>query len=140
MTSAEIKRIFSTVQDGRTKDLRYRQRQFLSLHQWIISHRTEVETAVRKDDHCSDLEAQFVLAMTLLDLRRHYDALDLKTALEEEYRVKSGLNNSGGSFPEDVIYIIPERFTLFYSVMSALFAGLAAGSCCIIEVMNQIHA
>lgn len=140
MTSAEIRGILSTVQDGRTKDVRYRQRQFLSLHQWIDSHRPEIEVAVRKDDHCTDIEARFVLALTLQDLRRHYDGLDLKNALEEEYRVKYGRNNPGGSIPEDVVYIIPEKFTLFYSVMSALFAGIAAGSCCIIEVINQIHA
>lgn len=136
MALDEIKDVLSTAQDGRTKDLRYRQRQFLSLHQWIVSHRTEIETAVRKDDHCSDSEARFVLALTLKDLRRHYDLLDLKNTLEEEYRVKAGRNNAGGSFPEDVIYIIPEKFTLFYSAMSALFAGIAAGSCCVIEVLS----
>lgn len=140
MTSLEIEGVLSTAQDGRTKDIRYRQRQFLSLHQWIVSNRTNIETAVRQDDHCSEPEAQFVLALTLQDLRRQYNVLNLKSVLEEEYRVKTGRNNAAGNCPEDVVYIVPEKFTTFYSVMSALFAGIAAGSCCIIEVLNQIHA
>lgn len=139
MASIEVKTVLSTVQDGRAKDLRYRQRHFLSLHQWITGNLVDIEAAVRKDCNCSELEARFMVSLTLQALKEHYDALDLKKELEEEYRIKNGRNNAGGNSPENLVYILPEKFTLFYSVMSALFACIAGGSCCIIEVMKQIY-
>lgn len=134
MTSIEIRTVLSTANDGRTKDLRYRQNQFLSLHQWITSHLVDIEAAICNDEHLAEHEARFMISLTLGEIERFYSALDLKTTLEEEYSVKYGRNNAGGRSPENLIYILPEKFTRFYSVMCALCACIAAGSCCMIEV------
>ena len=140
MTSSEIKLLLSSAVDGRTRDLRYRQNQLLSLHQWIANHRIALEHAIERDEHVEEHEAQFVVSMTLREVQAHYDELDLTKALEEEYRVKNGRNNAGARSPEALIYVIPEKFTLFYSALSTLSACIAAGSCCIIEVRTTTQA
>ncbi|KEF62411.1 uncharacterized protein A1O9_00383 [Exophiala aquamarina CBS 119918] len=134
MTSIEIQTVISTAADGRTRDLRYRQRQFISLHKWITSHRIDIETAACKDDNLSKLEAQLMVSLTLRELREQYEELDLKKTLDGEYSVKNGRNNGGGSSSEDLVYILPEAFTFFYSVMCAMCTCIAAGSCCVIEL------
>ncbi|RVX74926.1 hypothetical protein B0A52_01203 [Exophiala mesophila] len=138
MTSSEIKLLLSSAVDGRTRDLRYRQNQLLSLHQWIANHRIALEHAIERDEHVEEHEAQFVVSMTLREVQAHYDELDLTKALEEEYRVKNGRNNAGARSPEALIYVIPEKFTLFYSALSTLSACIAAGSCCIIELPSDL--
>jgi aldehyde dehydrogenase (NAD+) len=126
--------VLSAVADRRTKDLRYRQRQLLSLHRWISKNLTELESAIRADDGLSSTETQFVIALALDELRRSYDSLDLKKELDIEFRIKNGQDNTERMLPEDIVYVIPDNFTLFYSVMSALCTAIAAGSCCVIEV------
>jgi len=134
MSTSVTTGVFSAVADRRTRDLRYRQRQFISLHRWISNNLTELESAVRTDDDLSEAETQFVIALALDELRRSYDGLDLKTELDIEFRIKNGRDNPERRLPEDVVYVIPDNFTLFYSIMSALCASIAAGSCCIVEV------
>lgn len=75
-----------------------------------------------------------MVSQALQELEKYYNELDLQKSLEEEYRVKNGRNNDDGRAPEAVVYIIPDKFTLFYSVLCALCACIAAGSCCIVEV------
>ena len=128
MASAEVKLVLSTVSDGRARDLRFRQNQFHSLHRWITTHAGSIEAAARNDDRVSDLQTKFMVSLTLRDLKKNYEELNLKQALQAEYSVKNGRNNAYGSIPEDLIYIIPERYTPFYSVLTALFACIAAGS------------
>lgn len=137
MASEEVRIVLSTLSDGRAQDVRFRQNQFHSLHRWIISHVSELEAAIRSDSGFSNVQARFVISSTLQNLRRNYDTLDLKKALQSEYSVKLGHNSENGSVPEDLVYIIPERYTLFNSVFVALFACIAAGSCCLIEVTYQ---
>ena len=126
--------ILSAVADRRTRDLRFRQRQLISLHRWISKNIAELESAVSADDGLSDAEAQFVLALALDELKRNYENLDLKKELDIEFRIKNGRDNEERRLPEDVVYVIPDSFTLFYGVTSALCASVAAGSCCIVEV------
>lgn len=134
MSSIELKTVLSTAADERTRDLRYRQRQFLSLHQWIINHLVDIESSFCKDDHLSELEARFMVSLVLQELQRHYNALDLKRTLDEEYSVKNGRSNASGKSPEEVVYILPDKYTLFYSVLSVLCTCIASGSCSVIEV------
>ena len=75
-----------------------------------------------------------MVSLTLQELARHYNTLDLRKTLDEEYRVKNGRNNAGGKSLEDLVYVFPEKFALFYSAMSALCNCIAVGSCCVIEV------
>jgi hypothetical protein len=137
MPSAEVNLVLSTVVDGRAKDLRFRQRQLVSLQQWIVRHTSELEIALNKDSpsHFKN-EARFLIARTLLEIKRHYDPLDLKQELKDEYRIMQNRNSVRGYRVEELIYLLPETHTLFFSVLSALAASIAAGSCCLIEVRS----
>ena len=134
MSASITSGVLSAVADRRTRDLRYRQRQLISLHGWISKNVAELESAISADDGLFDTETQFVIALALDELRRSYDSLDLKKELDIEYRIKNGRENEERRLAEEIVYVIPDKFTLFYGVMSTLCASVAAGSCCIVEV------
>ena len=139
MNTESIRVVLSTAQDGRAKDLRYRQKQFRSLHEWMIHHISEVQAAVQDDDQFTEAEARYLTIQTLTKLRDFYDTLDLKAELSSEYRVKHSQDNRTRRGPEEVTYIILERRALFFNAMSVLYACLAAGSCCIVEVSTDVQ-
>lgn len=126
--------ILSAVADRRTRDLRFRQRQLISLHGWITKNVSALEVAISTDDEISIAEAQIVIGLALHDLKRNYESLDLRKELDVEFRIKNGRNNEDRRLPQEIVYVIPSNFTLFYGVMSVLCASVAAGSCCVIEV------
>lgn len=126
--------ILSAVADRRTRDLRFRQRQLISLHDWITKNVPALEVAISTDDGISIAEAQIVIGLALHDLKKNYESLDLKKELDVEFRIKNGRNNEDRRLPQEIVYVIPSSYTLFHGVMSALCASVAAGSCCVIEV------
>jgi acyl-CoA reductase-like NAD-dependent aldehyde dehydrogenase len=134
MNELIIEGILSVVADRRTRDLRFRQRQLISLHGWIAKHVAELEAAISTDDGYSTAEAQVEIAMALKDLKENYESLDLRKELDVEFRIKNGRNNKDRRVPHEIVYVIPSTFTLLYSVMSVLCASIAAGCCCIVEV------
>ncbi|KPI36600.1 uncharacterized protein AB675_4433 [Cyphellophora attinorum] len=137
-SSPEITAILSTVSEGRTKDLRYRQRQLLSLHSWIDTHATEIAGALAADDGRSPLEAEFVLSAVLNELRHHYESLDLKKELAVEYSIKKGKENPDRRVAEDLVYLVPARSSLVFSVLVVLCASIAAGCCFIVEATPDV--
>jgi hypothetical protein len=139
MASQEVQAVLSTVWDGRSRDLRYRQRQFLSLHRWIVDHSNEIQLAICRDDKVSECETRFVIAAALTDIRTAYDSLDLKEELKDEYSIKRNEANEGRRVPDELVYLTLEKYTIFYCLVNVLAACLAAGSCCLIEVWPCIH-
>ena len=141
MGSLTESNVFSAVADRRATDLRFRQRQLRSLHGWIDQHIHDLQEAVCKDDDLWEAEAQLVISNVLDELRTHYDSLDLKQELGVEYRIKTGQDNEVRRLPEELVYVIPHTFTVFFGVLSALCACITAGSCCIVEVgaLNDRH-
>ena len=137
MSASTTNTVLSAVADRRARDLRFRQRQLISLHGWITKSVADLEEAFTADDSLSKEEARFVLALALDELRQNYDSLDLKKELDIEFRVKNCRDNEDRRQPQDLVYVIPEPFTLFHGVISALCAAIAAGSCCVIEVYAQ---
>lgn len=134
MSTENTQLVLSTTQDGRTKDLRYRQRQFRALHEWMSRHPSEIQAALQKDDGLSELEAQFLFTLLSNKLREFYDSLDLKTELANEYSIKAGRDNAERMVSEDLTYVIPAKWALIFNVFSVLYACMAAGSCCVVEV------
>lgn len=134
MSSLEIQTVLSAVCDGRSRDLRYRQRQLLSLHHWVVENSAELQQAICRDDRLSDYEARFVVAAALVDIRTAYESLDLKKELTAEYSIKRNQANEGRRVPEELVYLTLEKYTILYCLVSALSACIAAGSCCLIEV------
>lgn len=134
MSTENIQLILSTTQDGRTKDLRYRQRQFRALHEWMTRHASDIQAALQKDDVFSELEAQYLITKMANALREFYDSLDLKTELANEYSIRAGRDNATRMISADLTYVIPDKWALIFNVFSILYACIAAGSCCVVEV------
>ncbi|KAK5050465.1 hypothetical protein LTR84_003746 [Exophiala bonariae] len=129
--------IRSTAQDGRTRDLRYKQRQLRSLHEWVSSHSAAIEVAVQQDYNFSVAEAQCLMSQTLNEARIFYDQLDLQRDLNNEYRLRNGQSNEARRVSVGLTYVIPEKWGLFFNAMSVLYACIAAGSCCVIELPDS---
>ncbi|KAK5064587.1 hypothetical protein LTR84_000420 [Exophiala bonariae] len=122
--------------DGRMRILRFRQLQFQNLYQYLIQNRDVFIEATQFDDGCTKEEAEIEFASALIDLRNHYDALDLTTDLEQEYRVSKGQCNEAHKVAIGIVYIIPDTISALFGVLSALCAAIQAGSCCILEMEN----
>ena len=134
MRTEDIAKVWNAAIDGRSRDLRFRQKQLRSLKDWVTKRAKETTQAIGQDLDCTKGEAEYVLARTLFELRQHYDNLSLQEELQLEYSIKNSRTCAERRIAVGIAYIIPEKTTLFYSVLSALYAAIEAGSCCIIEV------
>ncbi|KAL6791509.1 hypothetical protein GGI42DRAFT_346688 [Trichoderma sp. SZMC 28013] len=106
----------------------------------IVGHLDELQEVVCEANAASLDKAQFLIATTLNHLRTLYDNLDLKGELTLEYNVKKGHNSPERTIPRELAYLIPERYTIFSSVINAVCSCLAAGCCCLVEVEIIIEA
>lgn len=130
----DLSRIQAANVDGRTQNTRYRQSQFQRLQSALVDNIAEIQDAIRADSGHSQQEIRAEVVLGLQELRSHYATLDLSKDLEVEYRVAHGKDNFGGARGAGIVYIIPCVHTLFFSVISALTAALAAGNCIVLEV------
>ncbi|KAE8366626.1 Aldehyde/histidinol dehydrogenase [Aspergillus caelatus] len=120
--------------DGRTDNVRYRQRQFHRLQSSILQHLTELKEAISQDSGHSVDEVQTEVCLALKEIRSHYSSLSLEKSVQVEYRVARGEDNLDRKKGAGIVYIIPTTHTIFYSVIAALSAALAAGNCIILEL------
>ncbi|OGM42627.1 aldehyde dehydrogenase PutA [Aspergillus bombycis] len=120
--------------DGRTDNVRYRQRQFHRLQASILTHLTELREAISQDSGHSVEEVQTEVCLALKEIRSHYSSLSLEKSVQVEYRVARGEDNLDRKTGAGIVYIIPSAHTIFYSVIAALSAALAAGNCIILEL------
>ncbi|PSN64645.1 hypothetical protein BS50DRAFT_557292 [Corynespora cassiicola Philippines] len=134
--SIVLSRISGGAIDGRLQILRIRQRLFKSLHNVLVNERENLLEAIQIDEGFTQEEAQVVFASALIELRNHYDQLDFQADLAQEYSVARKQSNESRRVPITMTYLIPDSFTLFYSVITALSAALEAGSCFIVEFDN----
>ncbi|KAE8375696.1 Aldehyde/histidinol dehydrogenase [Aspergillus bertholletiae] len=120
--------------DGRTDNVRYRQRQFHRLQSSILRHLTELKEAISQDSGHSVEEVQTEVCLALKETRSHYSSLSLEKSVKVEYRVARGQDNLDRKKGAGIVYIIPTTHTIFYSVIAAVSAALAAGNCTIVEL------
>lgn len=132
--AAVVAQVKATATENRLRDLWHRKKQLLSLHRLLTQNAGDVTQALSTDDKISEAEAEQVLAVTLLEIRHHYDSLNLEEELESEYRVKWGKDNEERRICAPLVYISGRDYNLFHGVLSALAAATAAGSCCLIKV------
>lgn len=130
----DLSRIIAADIDGRVQNTRYRQAQFHRLQTVLVEHVAEIQDAIRTDSGHSAQEIRTEIVLALQELRTHYLSLSLEKDLEVEYRIKNGQDSLDGSRGAGIVYIVPCTHTLFFSVISALTAALAAGNCIVLEV------
>ncbi|PYI19517.1 aldehyde dehydrogenase PutA [Aspergillus violaceofuscus CBS 115571] len=133
-------RILSAEIDGRTQNIRYRQNQFHRLQSTLVQHVDQIKDALLTDSGHAPEEVRAEICLALKEIRTHYASLDLSRDLEEEYRVAHGKDNRDGKRGAGIVYIVPCTHTMFFSIVSALSAALAAGNCIILELTKNTMA
>jgi acyl-CoA reductase-like NAD-dependent aldehyde dehydrogenase len=123
--------------DGRAANIRYRQNQFHRLQNSILKNLNELKQAIADDSGHTQQEVQAEVALAVNEIHTHYASLDVARSVEVEYRISNGKDNRDNRRGAGIIYIIPSQHTLFYSVIAALSAALAAGNSTIIEVHDS---
>jgi acyl-CoA reductase-like NAD-dependent aldehyde dehydrogenase len=137
MSGAELLRVEAGAIEGRARNLRSRQQQLQSLFDHLTARSDELAQAIKTETPCLLHEAQVAVAAMLLELRKHYDRLDLKAELTTEYKSKKGHSCPERRIATRIVYIIPDSAFLAFSVFTALCAVIEAGSCCVVEVRYQ---
>lgn len=120
--------------EGRGHTYRYKQEQFHRLYDLLTKSANTLKLAIQADSVLSSAEADFEFARALLELRIHHDSLDLENDLKQARKVETGVDNVERVRPVGIVYIVPSKSSLAFSVLSALGAAIAAGSCVIVEV------
>ncbi len=138
MSSGAYCRIEISCLEGRAQSVRFRQKLFHSLYNALKSSASALREAIAADSGNGEAEVALELALALSELRTHYDTLNL----EEELKEQRALENLNATTNIGIIYVIPAKQNLYYSVISALTAALAAGNCVIVEVgpASNTHA
>ncbi|KAL4914079.1 Aldehyde/histidinol dehydrogenase [Aspergillus aurantiobrunneus] len=126
--------------DGRAHNVRYRQAQFHRLQAALVTHVDQIGDALQTDSGNAAAEVQAEICLALKEVRTHYLSFNLEEDLEKEYRVAKGKDNEDASRGTGIVYIIPGTHTMFFSVLSALSAALAAGNCVILELAKNTMA
>ena len=137
-TSMLFPRIQSSQLDGRAQSFRHRQVQLHRLYEALTTSSSKTKLAIQADAILSSTEVDFELTQALTEFRIHYESLDLKKDLESARKIETGVDNVENTRPVGVVYIIPSRWNLTFSVISALGAAIAAGSCVIVEVSVSV--
>lgn len=123
--------------EGRLQSVRFRQKSFHSLYNIIQTQSSNIKDAIAADTGHTEAEVTLEYALAISELRSHYDELNLEEDIKQQHsleNLKATTTNTG------IVYLIPSKQNLFYSVISALTASLAAGNCVVVEVcLNCTH-
>ncbi|KAJ5095068.1 hypothetical protein N7532_007359 [Penicillium argentinense] len=136
----DLQRILAANIDGRTQNTRYRQSQLQSLQSTLVTHLPEFQDAIRTDSGHTTREVRAEIILALQELRTHYASLSLSKDLEVEYRIARGKDSPDASVGVGIAYIVPTGHTLFFSLISALTAAVAAGNCVVVELPQTTMA
>ncbi|OOF94941.1 hypothetical protein ASPCADRAFT_397666 [Aspergillus carbonarius ITEM 5010] len=140
VTTQPFQRIIAAEIDGRCQNIRYRQNQFHRLQSGLVQNIDEIKDAIVADSGHSLEEVRAEICLAIKEIRTHYASLDLKKDLEVEYRVANGKDNTDGKRGVGIVYIVPCSHTIFFSVVAALSAAIAAGNCVILELTKNTMA
>ncbi|KAJ5952528.1 uncharacterized protein N7479_010941 [Penicillium vulpinum] len=120
--------------DGRTANIRYRQKEFHRLQNAILENLNDFKQAIADDSGHTPEEVQTEVTLALKEIHTHYASLDVARSLEVEYRIANGKDNKDRKRGAGIVYLIPSQHTLFYSVLAVLSAALAAGNSFVVEL------
>lgn len=133
MSSKPFSRLEISSLDGRALSTRFRQKVFHSLHTTLKSSEKLIKDAIAADTGHSESEVTLEYALALFEARAHYDTLNL----EDDLKAQRALENLEATTNIGIVYVIPTKQNIFYSVVSAITASLAAGNCVILEVSDN---
>lgn len=137
---AVLERLVACSVDQRLHNVRYRQRQLHLLHQFLRQHSTEICDLIIQDSGHTHEESWLELSLTLITINELYEQLDFDDALRREYTVSRNESYINCRAPHGIVLIRPGSYTIFYSILSATAAALAAGNCVAVQVRYCYHS
>ncbi|CAL3967800.1 unnamed protein product, partial [Diplocarpon coronariae] len=123
----------AAVIDGRTRNIRYRQNELQSLHLSLRDSVDKIRPAISRDLGGDAKASESEYYLTLNAVSEFYKPLDLSVALENEYLIAKGSDNSSQRVGKGLVIIRPTTHTRFYSIICPLAAAIAAGNCVLLE-------
>lgn len=129
-----IQRLRAAITDGRTANIRYRQKELQNLHNVLTENADALATAISQDTGATSAEVEAELFLTMDSLGHFYDSLDFEKEIKEEYLVTNGKDNLGRRIGVGLVAIRPTVHTRLFSVLSPICAAIAAGNCMLLEV------
>ena len=139
--SSPIKRINAACIDGRARSPRYIQKQLCRLHDALVENSEAIREAIRGDTHhtAAEVETEYYLALGCL--KEQYSKLNVEKFITEEYNLANSIDSPERRVAAGTVYIVPSKYTLFYSTISPVSAAIAAGNCVVVEVSlnEQLH-
>ena len=129
-----LKRLRSSVVDGRAQTPRYIQRQLSKLHEALLKNQQLLHDAIRREADHSKAEADAEIYATVKAVKECYESIHLDKSLEQEYSLAKAKDNLSRRVAVGMAYIIPAKHSRLYSVIQPISAAIAAGNCVMIEL------
>lgn len=142
-SKSSLDQLHATVIDGRTENIRYRQKEILKLYNTLHENTSTILSSISQDAESVspkirfESESEYWLAINAVE--QQYKALDFDASLKQEYSIARGVDNKGRRAGKGLVVIRPTTHTRFYSVISSLVTAIAAGNCVAVEVKFPIY-
>ena len=132
-----IAQVKASAIDGRLGNVFWRQAELQKLYKALVSQSSSIQNAIQKHSGVTKTEAKVEFSKAMYVLKQRYVELNPEIMREEEYLIANGLDAPGARKAFGIAYIIPTNHTIFYSIVTAIAAAIAAGNCCILEVSHS---
>ena len=129
-----LDRLFAASTDQRAHNVRYRQRQLHFFHGLLQQNATTICDIMTKDLQYRSNDSILEYSAAMILLGEIYDQVDFSRSLEEEYAVSHNQSNLSARTPHGTVFIRHGTRNVFYGIVSAVAAALAAGNCVLLEV------
>lgn len=130
----QIERVLASAIEGQAQSLRFIERQLSKLHESLTNASAEIRESIRKDSKFSSSEIDVLFALTLEHLASRLSESRFDTVLHSEYALARSENAPNNLAAYGTVYIVPAKYNLLYSCVTAVAAAIAAGNCVILEV------
>lgn len=135
---AAIEQLRPAVVDGRTDNIRYRQRELHALYATLSDNAEAILSAIAVDVDIfpkralPEVYAEYYLATNCV--KHLYNSLDFARSMRDEYLTATGADNSSRRVGKGLVVIRPLTHTPFYSIICPLATAIAAGNCNCLDV------
>ncbi|EXJ86107.1 hypothetical protein A1O1_06476 [Capronia coronata CBS 617.96] len=130
-----VERVLAAAVQGQARSPRFIQKQLSKLHAALTKDGLAIRTTIKSETKHSTAEVEVQYALTLEAVAALFAQIDdLEQALREEYHLARLENSPSHKVPYSIVYIVPSRYNLFYSCVTAVAAAIAAGNCVILEL------
>jgi acyl-CoA reductase-like NAD-dependent aldehyde dehydrogenase len=151
--AATFERVDAARIDGRARNIRYRQKQLLAVHSFLLEKEGELVKAIQQgncmmillilDTGRSRRECQYEVSCTIDIVEKHYENLDFDAALLKEKNIARGVSAADWRDPLGTVAIVCEARSIHSTnamakldplnlAVSPLAAAIAAGNCAIL--------